>query len=411
MKFDEAKQIIEKYNQPHILKSYERLNEKDKEKLIEQILRIDFEQILNLYEKTKVPVEFKDSKIEPIPAIDSVKLSDEEKEKYTKIGEEILKAGKHAAVTMAGGQGTRLGHNGPKGTFDLGLPSHKSLFEILCDGLKETCGKYGTIIPWYIMTSRENDEATRKFFEDNNYFEYPKENIMFFKQGELPMIDDDGKIILDEKGLIKEAADGHGGVFESIYKNGALEDMKKRGIEWIFIGGVDNVLVRMADPTFIGFVADNNYKIASKTIVKEYPEERVGVFCKKDDKPYVIEYTEISKEMANEKNTAGELVYSEAHMLLNMFNIEILEEIASVKLPYHSAYKKASYMDDDGKIINPETPNAYKFETFIFDAFGLAQDVGLYRGRREEDFSPVKNASGVDSPETARRDYIKYHNL
>ena len=394
MKFDEAKQIIERYNQEHILKSYERLNEENKEKLLNQVLRIDFEQILNLYEKTKMPVECKNSKIEPIPAIDSEKLSNEEKEKYTKIGEEILKTGKHAVVTMAGGQGTRLGHDGPKGTYDLGLSSHKSLFEILCDGLKESWSKYGNAVPWYIMTSRENNDATQKFFEENNYFDYPKEKIMFFMQGELPMIDKNGKLILDENGLIKEAADGHGGVFESIYKNGVLEDMKNRGIEWIFIGGVDNVLVRMTDPTFIGFVVNNNYKAASKTIVKAGPDERVGVFCKKDNKPYVIEYTEISNELANEKNENGELVYSEAHMLLNMFNIEILEEIASSKLPYHSAYKKSSYMNNDGEIIKPEEPNAYKFETFIFDAFSLMPEVGLYRGKREEDFSPVKNKEG-----------------
>ena len=302
MKYDEAKKILEKYNQEHILKSYERLNEADKEKLLEQVLRIDFEQILNLYEKTKEKVEFKDSKIEPVPSVDSATLLEQERKKYTEVGEEIIKSGKLAAVTMAGGQGTRLGHNGPKGTYDLGLPSHKSLFEILCDGLKETWNKYGTVVPWYIMTSRENNDATVKFFEDNNYFGYPKDAVTMFKQGELPMVDEDGKLIIDENGFIKEAADGHGGIFESLYRNGALDDMKKRGIEWIFVGGVDNPLVRMTDVMFTGFAAANNYKAASKTIVKAYPEEKVGVFCKKDGKPYVIEYTEISEEMANERN-------------------------------------------------------------------------------------------------------------
>lgn len=411
MNYAEAKITLEKYGQEHILKAYQRLAEENKEKLLEQISRIDFEQIMNLYEKTKIPVEFKDAKIEPIPSVDSKKFTQEEKEKYIKKGEEILKSGKHAVVTMAGGQGTRLGHDGPKGTYDLGLDSHKSLFEILCDNLKETMTKYNVVVPWYIMTSRENNDATVEFFEKNNYFGYPKDAIMFFKQGELPMISDDGKIIIGENGLIKEGADGHGGVFESLYKNGALDDMKKRKVEWIFIGGVDNVLARMADEMFIGYMAFNNYKVASKTILKAYPEEKVGVFCKKNGKPYVIEYSEISNEMANEKNENGELVYSEAHMLLNMFNLEILEEIASSKLPYHSAHKKTSYINENGEIIKVDTPNAYKFETFIFDAFGLVPSVGLYRGRREEDFSPVKNADGVDSPETARRDYIKYHNL
>ena len=269
MNYEEAKKVLQKYGQEHILNSYERLNEEKKEKLLKQIATIDFEQMLNLYENTKKEIEFKDSKIEPIPAVNAETLSIEEKEKYRKIGEEIIKSGKLAAVTMAGGQGTRLGHNGPKGTYDLGLPSHKSLFEILCDGLKETMQKYGVAVPWYIMTSRENNDETVSFFEKNNYFGYPKEAIgMFFKQGELPMIDENGKLIIDEQGLIKEAADGHGGVFESLYKSGALEDMKKRGIEWIFVGGVDNVLVRMADPMFVGFAACNNYMVASKTIIK-----------------------------------------------------------------------------------------------------------------------------------------------
>ena len=411
MKYDEAKKILEKYNQEHILKSYERLDDENKEKLLDQILRVDFEQIMNLYEKTKEKIEFKDSIIEPLPSIDSESLLEQERAKYLEVGEEIIKNGKLAAVTMAGGQGTRLGHNGPKGTYDLGLSSHKSLFEILCDGLKETWNKYGVAVPWYIMTSRENNDATVKFFEEKNYFGYPKENIMFFKQGELPMISEDGKIILDENGFIKEAADGHGGIFESLYRNKALEDMKKRGIEWVFVGGVDNVLVRMTDVLFTGFVAANNYKAASKTIIKSSPEEKVGVFCRKNGIPYVIEYTEIPEELASERNEKNELVYADGHMLLNMFNIEVLDKIASSKLPYHSAYKKSSYMNENGEIIKPEKPNAYKFEAFIFDAFSLLPEVGLYRGKREYDFSPVKNAEGIDSPETARRDYIKYHNL
>lgn len=412
MNYEEAKKVLQKYGQEHILNSYERLNEEKKEKLLNQIASIDFEQMLNLYENTKKEIEFKDSKIEPIPAVNAETLSIEEKEKYRKIGEEIIKSGKLAAVTMAGGQGTRLGHNGPKGTYDLGLPSHKSLFEILCDGLKETMQKYGVAVPWYIMTSRENNDETVAFFKKNNYFGYPKEAIgMFFKQGELPMIDENGKLIIDEQGLIKEAADGHGGVFESLYKSGALEHMKKRGIEWIFVGGVDNVLVRMTDPMFVGFAACNNYIVASKTIIKAYPEEKVGVFCKKDGKPYVIEYTEISDEMAHEKNPNGDLTYGEAHMLLNLFNIKILDQIANSKLPYHSAHKKCNFMNENGEVVVAEKPNAYKFEAFIFDAFSLMPEIGLYRGKREEDFSPVKNAEGVDSPETARRDYMKYHNL
>ena len=227
------------------------------------------------------------------------------------------------------------------------------------------------------------------------------------------MIDEDGKFVIDENGLIKEAANGAGGTFESLAKNGMIEDMKQRGIEWIFIGGVDNVLVRMTDPSFLGFVAKHHCLGASKTIVKASPEEKVGVFCKKNGIPSVIEYTEIPDDMAKETNADGSLTYGESHMMLNMFNIQTLEKIAKYKLPYHVAHKKSGYMNEAGEFIKPDSPNAYKFETFIFDAFPMidSDKVGLYRGKREEDFSPVKNAEGVDSPETARRDYIAFHKL
>ena len=413
MKLEEAKELLTKYGQSHILKSYERLNEEGKGKLLHQLDHIDFEEMKSLCKKTKETVAFDDVKIEPMASVIPENLSDTERKELQTIGEDLIKEGKLAVVTMAGGQGTRLGHSGPKGTFDLGLASHKSLFEILCDGIKETYEKYGTLVHWYIMTSRENNDATVKFFEEKNYFGYPKEGISFFKQSELPMIDESGKFVIDENGLIKEAANGSGGTFESLAKNGMIEDMKNKGMEWVFIGGVDNVLVRMTDPCFLGFTAKHHYLGSSKTIVKAYPEEKVGTFCKKNGIPSVIEYTEIPEEMAKETNADGSLTYGESHMMLNMFHISALEHIAKYKLPYHVAHKKSGYMNDNGEFIKPDSPNAYKFETFIFDAFPMIENgkVGLYRGKREEDFSPVKNAEGVDSPETARRDYMAYHHL
>ncbi|MBQ9313531.1 MAG: UTP--glucose-1-phosphate uridylyltransferase [Clostridia bacterium] len=409
MNYEEMKEKLEKYNQTHVLAAYDRADDATKEKLLTQVERIDFEQLKELYHMTQTEIKFENNKIEPMPYVDSAKLNEEEKKKYIEIGENIIRSGKLAVVTMAGGQGTRLGHNGPKGTFDLGLESHKSLFEILTDYLKNACEKYHVTIPWYIMTSKDNNRDTVEFFESHNFFDYPKDGIrMFFKQGELPMLDENGKVIINEEGIIKEAADGHGGIFEAIFKDGALEDMKNRGIEWIFVGSVDNPLVKMADPLFIGYAAANNYMAASKTIVKAYPEEKVGVFCKKDGMPYVIEYTEISNEMAHQRDENGELSFGEAHMLLNLFNIQTLEKIKEVKLPYHSAHKKSNLVDEKGNVIIPEKPNAYKFETFIFDAFALIPDVGLLRGKREDDFAPVKNAEGNDSPVTARKLYEDY---
>lgn len=411
MKFEEAKAKLEKYGQEHILKSYERMNESDKDKLLDQISRIDFEKILDLYKNADKKPEIHNDKIEPAPYVDSLKLSESERDEYIKLGEKVIESGKLAVVTMAGGQGTRLGHNGPKGTFDIGLPSHKSIFEIQNDILKLANEKYAVTIPWYIMTSNANNDDTKNFFEEHNYFGYPKAEIdHFFTQGELPMIDENGKLILDENGFVKEAADGHGGVFEAMATNGVLTDMKKRGVEWVFIAAVDNVLVKMADPLLIGFAIKNGYKIVSKTIAKKGPDERVGVFCKKNGKPYVIEYTEISEEYANARDENGELLFGESHVLLNLFNISALEEIEKYKLPYHTAHKKSDYMNENGEMVKPEKPNAYKFETFLFDAFAKMPEIGLIRGVREEDFSPVKNAEGADSPETARRDYINYHN-
>lgn len=410
MEFNEMKNVLKNYKQEHVILAYERLNDNDKEKLLEQVGRIDFEQLKNLYEIAKSVPVFGDSVIEPIGYEDSLKLSKEQKEKYLAEGERLIRAGKLAVVTMAGGQGTRLGHNGPKGTFDLGLDSHKSLFEILCDTFKETRDKYDVSVPWYIMTSKENNDDTVKFFEDNNYFDYPKDAIrMFFKQSELPMLDENGKLIIAENGLIKEAADGHGGIFEAMFRNGVLQDMKEKGIEWVFVGGVDNPLTKMTDPLLLGFASVNGYMASSKTIAKGYPEEKVGVFCKKNGRPYVIEYTEISDEMANQRNQDGELVYAESHVLFNLFNIKTLEQIKEAKLPYHSAHKKANYMNEIGEIVIPEKPNAYKFEAFIFDAFSLLPEVGLLRGVREDEFAPVKNAEGKDSPETARKLYLEYH--
>ena len=406
MNFEEMKEKLERYGQTHVITAYNRADELTKEKLLEQVERINFEQLQELYKSTKEEIRLENVNIEPMPYIDSQKLTEEERNRYIQKGEDIIKNGKLAVLTLAGGQGTRLGYNGPKGTFDIGLASHKSLFELMIDYLKEKCEKYDVTIPWYLMTSKDNNDVTEEFFKNHNYFGYPKNNLItFFKQGELPMLDEQGKVIINEDGIIKEAADGHGGIFRAMQSEGVLEDMKLKGIEWVFIGNVDNPLVQMADPLLIGYAAYNHYLAVSKTIVKTGPEERVGVFCKKNGKPSVIEYTEISNEMANLRDENGELIYGEAHMMLNLFNIQVFEKMKEVKFPYHAAHKKSNIVDENGKVIIPEKPNAYKFEAFIFDAFPMFDEVGLLRGKREDDFAPVKNAEGVDSPETARALY------
>ena len=409
--FIKAKEIVEKYNQEHVLNFFDKLSEEKQNKLINQILNIDFEQIIKLYENTKHEIEFGEAKIEPIGYLEKDKMSNEDFEKFDNIGTEIIKQGKLAVVTMAGGQGTRLGHKGPKGTYDLGLDSHKSIFEILCDTLKKAKEDYGTYVQWYIMTSEENNKQTEEFFENNNYFGYDKNKVMFFKQGQLPMCDTEGKLIIDENGLIKEAADGHGGVFESMRKDAVIDDMKQKGIEWAFIGGVDNVLVKMVDSVLVGMAIANNVPAAGKSVVKAGPKERVGVFCKRNGKPSVIEYTEITDEMAEAVNENGELIYGESHILCNLFSVKAIDSISNNKLPYHSAFKKAKYINKKGELIVPEKPNAYKFEAFLFDAFESLSDMAIMRVKREDEFAPVKNAEGVDSPETARELYKNFHKI
>ena len=404
---EEIRHTLKKYNQEHLLNFYDNMEESKQNKLLEQIENIDFELIKSLYDKTKDGIKNEDAEIEPIDFMDKYKLNEDYKY-YEQIGEKAIRAGKLAVVTMAGGQGTRLGHNGPKGTYDIGLDSHKSLFELLFDYIKEQNEKYNVQIPWFIMTSKENNEATVKFFKDNKYFGYEK-NIFFFIQGQLPMIDTEGKILIGEDYLIKEAADGHGGVYESLVKSGMVEKMKQLGIEWVFIGGVDNCLVKMVDPVLMGIAIDKGVTAAGKSVVKANPHEKVGAFCKKNGKPSVVEYSEITDEMAEATDENGELLYGESHILCNLFNISAIERMGSEPLPYHSAFKKATYIDKDGNKVVPTSPNAYKFEAFLFDAFGEVDDMAILRVKREEEFAPVKNATGVDSPETARELYNNFH--
>lgn len=409
--YDLAVKKLKKYNQEHLLCRYDSLTDERKEKLINQILSIDFDQIFDLYDIAKKGEKVSSEEITNIDYVDKSKLSKELYDKYYELGKSVIEKGHYAVVTMAGGQGTRLGYVAPKGTFKIGGGIEKSLFEALSDTIKEAQEKYKTIIPWYIMTSRENNNATEKFFEKNEFFGLDKENVKFFRQGELPMITEDKKLMLDEAGLIKLAADGHGGVFESLLKNDYISDMKKRKVEWVFISGVDNVLAGLVDPIATGLSISNKTLATGKSVVKRNPSERVGVFCKRSGKPYVIEYTEITEEMANARDENGELLFGESHILTNLFNIKAIEKIAKHKLPYHSAFKKAKYMDPEtGEIIKPESPNAYKFEAFIFDAFESLDNMSILRVKREDEFAPLKNADGEDSPTTATQLYIDYIN-
>lgn len=412
-RLNNIKAILKKYGQEHLLNNFEKLDDIHKEKLLEEIENIDFELMNSLYEKTKKEILNNKDEITPIEYLDKFKLGEKYKY-YEELGKKAIKEGQLAVVTMAGGQGTRLGHNGPKGTYDIGLDSHKSLFELLSDSIKSEGKKYGVNIPWFIMTSRENNKETIEFFKQNRNFGHQKDkDLFFFIQGELPMMDTEGKILIGEDGLIKLAADGHGGVYESLVKNGMTEKMKELGIKWVFVGGVDNCLAKMVDPVLMGIAIDQKVTVACKSVVKVNPHERVGVFCRRNGKPGIVEYTEITDKMAEATDKDGELLYGEANILAHLFSVDAIERMGAEPLPYHVAFKKAKYIDKDGNLVEPDSPNAYKFEAFLFDSFNEVDEMAIMRVKREEEFAPVKNSdsAGVDCPKTAKELYEKFYKL
>ncbi len=399
---EKAVQILKQYSQEHILKYLPYLTQEEQDNLESQILRINFEELKKIYEFTKCKPLMQEKLIEHIEYTDKSKLSKERKEELEQIGREIICSGKYAVITMAGGQGSRLGHQGPKGTYELNTKNGKKyIFEIIIDTLKKAQKEYNITIPWYVMTSNENHEDTIKFLEEHNYFEYDKSEIKFFKQGELPLLNTEGKVIIDKDKKIKEAADGNGGIYEAIARSGVLEDLKSKDIEWIFISNVDNILSNFVDPLLVGLTIEQNQKIAGKSVAKTNPKEKVGVFCKMNGSPKIIEYIDLPEKMAEQRDENGELLYGEVNIANYLFHRSVFENLADIKLPYHAAFKKSAYLNEDGKYIEPEEPNVYKFETFIFDAFTRYDNMTILRVKREDEFAPVKNKEGNDSPETA----------
>ncbi len=409
-KIRDAKNKLIKYNQTKMVKILDALENKEQEELAKDILNTDFDGILELYRnRNKEEKDIED--IEPIESIDKNKINKLKKEELSKIGEEIIKKDQYAVVTMAGGQGTRLGCKGPKGTFKLDIGKDgKYIFEILIDTLKRAKNEYGNEPYWYIMTSIENNEETIRFFEEHNYFGYDKQKVKFFKQDILPLIDKDGNLMIDNSFHIKKASNGNGGIYKALKDSEIIDDMKDKGIRWVYICGVDNIMANMVDTVLLGLTIKNNKKSASKSVKKAYPEEKVGIFCKKNGKPAIIEYIEMTEEMIYARNQDGDLLYGESNILSHLFNIDCLDDIEKYPLKYHCAKKQISYINEELQEVIPTENNVYKFEAFIFDAFKYLDDMLIMRVNREEEFAPIKNATGVDSPETAKKIYEKYFN-
>lgn len=403
-KYEETLSKLKKYNEEQLLNFYSELTNNEQEELLNQIDKINFEQIEELYKHRKDAPDI-NKKIENIPYIKKEKQTKEEQDLYKKIGEKIIKEKKIAVCQMAGGQGTRLGHNGPKGTYIVEkINPPKSIFEIFSDKLKKAYKEYGVKIKWYVMTSNANDTETRDFFEKNNYFDYGKENVKFFIQGELPLLNEEGKIVLKEKGTLFMAPDGNGGIYEALRKNKILEEMQNEGIDYLGICNVDNILMNVLDEIFIGLMIDGNYELATKTTTKVSPEEKIGAVCLMDGKPGVVEYTEITEEMANATDENGDLLYGEGYFGCSIFSRKLLERITN-KLHYHAAFKKNDYIMSNGEVLKAEKPNTYKFEAFIFEGFNEAKNMLVLSVDRKKEFAPIKNKEGVDSVETATKLY------
>lgn len=407
-----AKNILNKYNQEHLLCHYDDLSENEKEILLNQILGIDFEKILNLY-KTSINNSFElTQKVSPLNHFEKNRLSEEEVKYFQKVGESELHKGTFAVVTMAGGQGSRLGYHGPKGTYLLNLKSSKkSLFEIMYEDIQRANEKYNIAIPWYIMTSDENDAFTKNFFEANNYFGYSKNKITFFKQNKLPIVSIDGNLILQETYRIKEASNGNGNVFKALAKNNIIKQMEEHGIKWISFGGIDNVLLKNVDPLFLGMTIEKNFSIASKSIFKKGALEKVAVYCKKDEKPAILDYDDISLELSEEKDSNGLFLYREANMLSHLMSLDAVKKVSVKSLPYHRAYKKNAFVNFEGVKQVPDKPNTFKFENFIFDAFSYFDDMLLLRVNEAEEFAPIKDFTGIYNPDTAKEKYENFWNL
>lgn len=330
-------------------------------------------------------------------------------------GEAALRAGRVAAFTVAGGQGTRLGFDGPKGTFPVTPVRNASLFQVFAEKILAGSRHYGKSIPWFIMTSVINHEETVAFFERHGHFGIDSDKIHFFSQGLMPAVDDEGRILLSDKDAIALSPDGHGGSLRALVRSGAIDRMEADGIDTISYFQVDNPLVRCLDPAFIGFHLLANSEMSSKALPKAYPEEKVGVFCRDGQgRDVVIEYSDLPERLASERNAEGQLRFRAGSIAIHIFDRDFVKRLGSgsdpeANLPFHRAHKKVAHVDEEGHAVSPDEPNAWKFEMFVFDALPFARNPVIIETARKDDFSPVKNAEGNDSPGTSRDDQLRQY--
>lgn len=388
-------EMLNMMHQEHIVKHLQSLSGEEQLAMVKHIESLDF-SVLSEANQEEIRGTF-----EPLFA---TTLSDIEqnRERYTETGLQAIRDGKVGAVLLAGGQGSRLGFDHPKGMFKIGIDRELYIFECLINNLLDVVKQVGAWIPLFIMTSVDNNKETREFFEKHNYFGYSDDNVWFFVQEQLPTVDTNGKLMLADNGKIKTAPNGNGGWYASMAKTGMLKIVQNAHIEWLNVFAVDNVLQRIADPCFIGAVIESGKVSGAKVVAKADPEERVGVLCLEDGRPSIVEYYEMTDEMIHSREADGTLSYNYGVILNYLFRVDKLNQTLSVKLPLHRAFKKIPYMSASCEFIKPDEPNAYKFETLALDMVKLQDDCLAYEVDRNKEFAPVKNKTGVDSVDTAR---------
>lgn len=396
--YNQALEKLAVYDQTHLLKYYGELDDGRQKELLEQIDGTDFSVVKNLNHRESGTER---GKITPIVSMEIDEI-EKKRSRFEDLGLSAIQKQKVGAVLLAGGMGTRLGSDEPKGVYNIGLTKDLYIFECLINNLLDVVKKADAWVPLFIMTSDKNHERTTEFFKEHDFFGYRKDMVWFFKQEMAPAVDFEGKVFLETKSKISTSPNGNGGWFVSLARNGLVDKIHEIGIEWLNIFAVDNVLQKIADPVFIGASIDSAVEVGAKVVRKAAPDEKVGVMCLEDGRPSIVEYYELTEQMKEERNEKGEYAYNFGVILNYLFSVSALERIMSRKLCLHIVEKKINYLDENGNEIKPQEPNGYKFEQLVLDMIHELESCLPFEVVREKEFAPIKNATGVDSVETAR---------
>lgn len=398
MEYQEAYDKLNKYGQLHVLKYYQELDQEEQKILLQQIEQTDFD-VLSLCQKKETLNPR--GEIAPIGVMQLPEIA-AKREEYTQIGLDAIRAGKVGAVLLAGGMGTRLGSDAPKGVYNIGLTRDVFIFQRLIENLLDVVHQAGAWIPLYVMTSDKNHETTTAFFKEKKYFGYNADYVTFFMQDMAPACDYEGKVYMEARNKISTSPNGNGGWFLSMMKWGIVDQIHKAGVEWLNVFAVDNVLQRIADPCFVGATIATDSAVGAKVVKKTVPDEKVGAMCLEDGKPSIVEYYDMTEELMAAKDENGEPAYNFGVILNYLFREKDLEEIVAKKLPLHIVEKKIPYLDEKGELVKPESPNGYKFEQLVLDMIHELDSCLPYEVVRNKEFAPIKNKTGVDSVDSAR---------